>query len=501
MARVSRRLKVSVVVPVHNPGADIDDCVRSLLDQTLHPDEYEVVFVDDGSTDATPARLDELAARDDRVTVEHIPSSGWPGRPRNLGTDRARGEYVYYVDHDDWISHDALERLYKTARRDNADIVVGKVVGHGKRVPRGVFESGGRQVGLESIALLGLLTPHKLFRRGFLAEHAIRFPEGPRRLEDHVFVMRAFLSQPRISVIADRPVYHWIQHDHAENASMRPFDPAGYYGNLREVLDVVLAQTEPGEFRDELLTHWYRGKMLGRLGGRNFARRSPEVRRELFEEVRALALERYGPWVEERLAFNMRLRSRLLSAGDLGALEALAEREARLRARARACDVRADGRGLVIRIDGRLRGREDGPLLFHRDGERLIWSAPAAVAATLTPEQLDAAADLGAGTVQVFLRSTADPVEYLVPNRSRVRFAATDREPAAAKAILDVDARVQARHGAAGSRLPAGEWELHVVVAIAGFQATTHVRRPGSSDPLVLTCTRAGRIRATAVPV
>src|SRR4051812_43396765 len=80
----SRRMKVSAIVPVYNPGSDIDDCIRSLLDQSLRGDEYEVIFVDDGSTDETPARLDELAAQHENVRVEHIPNSGWPGKPRNV---------------------------------------------------------------------------------------------------------------------------------------------------------------------------------------------------------------------------------------------------------------------------------------------------------------------------------------------------------------------------------------------------------------------------------
>ena len=63
-----------------------------------------MIFVDDGSTDGTRRRLDALAAEHDHVRVEHIPNSGWPGRPRNVGLDLARGEFVYFVDNDDWLA-------------------------------------------------------------------------------------------------------------------------------------------------------------------------------------------------------------------------------------------------------------------------------------------------------------------------------------------------------------------------------------------------------------
>src|ERR1044071_9409944 len=85
-------VKVSVVVPVYNPGVYIEDCIASLKRQSLPPDEFEVVFVDDGSTDGTPARLDELAAEDTRVHVIHQENSGWSGKPRNVGIEAARGE-------------------------------------------------------------------------------------------------------------------------------------------------------------------------------------------------------------------------------------------------------------------------------------------------------------------------------------------------------------------------------------------------------------------------
>ena len=126
---------VSVIVPVYNPGRDIDDCIDSLLGQSMPAGELELIFVDDGSTDGTPARLDALAAEHPHVNVVHIPNSGWPGRPRNIGIDMARGEFVYFVDNDDWLEPDAIERMHATAVRDGADIVIGKVVGHDRKVP------------------------------------------------------------------------------------------------------------------------------------------------------------------------------------------------------------------------------------------------------------------------------------------------------------------------------------------------------------------------------
>ena len=324
-------MKVSVVVPVYNPGDHVEDCIASLLRQSLPAGEMEAIFVDDGSTDGTGERLDRLAAEHPEVVrVFHIPNSGWPGRPRNVGVDAARGEYVLFVDNDDWIGDEALERLHATATRTGADVVVGKVVGRGKKVPLELFRRNLDDARLSRDPLLALLAPHKLFRRAFLAEHGLRFPEGRRRLEDHVLVVQAYFRARRIAVLSDYPTYFWVRRDDGKNASERRLG-AGYFTDLREVLDIVEANTKPGPFRDRMLRHWYRVKMLGRLGGPTFSGRSRDEQRELFDDVRALAAERFTPSVTEGVTANLRVRAALMEAGRLDGLVSLAEWESELR--------------------------------------------------------------------------------------------------------------------------------------------------------------------------
>jgi glycosyltransferase involved in cell wall biosynthesis len=493
-------LKVSVIVPVFNPGDHIDECIATLVDQSLPADEYEAIFVDDGSTDETPARLDALAAEHDHVRVEHIPNSGWPGRPRNVGMDMARGEYVYFVDNDDRLDHEALERMYAMAVEDDADIVIGKVVGHGKFVPRGIFKHNLHNVDLEHGPLLGLLTPHKLFRKSLLHEHGIRFPEGRRRLEDHLFVMHAYFHAERVSVLADHPCYHWVLRDTDTNASYRPFDPAAYFDNVREVLDLVEAHTEPGPFRDRLMRHWYRGKMLGRLGGAAFLTRDPDYNREMHAAISRLAHERYGPDVGAALPFNLRLRSRLLHDGTLEALLALAQREAELRTRARLASIEGDGTtALEIEVQAELAGAEHGPLTFARDGERIAWIAPAGVREHAGPDDLDAAGWLPRAHANLLLRSADTGAEFQLQAATEVRLEPVDGRPGdVVHPVLVSRARVDPAVAAAGGRLPAGDWELQALANVGGFHDVRAVKR--GKTAVLLRCTPDGRIAWTNAP-
>jgi glycosyltransferase involved in cell wall biosynthesis len=485
--------KVSVIVPVYNPGAHIEDCIASLLDQSLPPSEYEAIFVDDGSTDGTPARLDALAAEHDHVRVEHIPNSGWPGRPRNIGIEMAASPYVYFVDNDDWIERDALERMHAMAVEDDADIVIGKVVGDGKFVPRGLFKENLHHVTLQDSApLLGLLTPHKLFRRALLDEQGIRFPEGRRRLEDHLFVMHAYFHAQRISVLADRPCYHWILRDADTNASYRPFEPADYFGNVREVLDLVESHTEPGPLRDRLMRHWYRGKMLGRVGGSAFVKREPAYNRELYAEIRRLAEERYRPDAADSLSFNLRLRSYLLRNGTFEDLHALASREGELRARPKITSLRGDGTWLTLELEGELAGTKHGPLTFRRDGDRVLWIPPAELGA-IPAEHLDVTDELEKSRLQLLLRSVPDRVEYSLPGETEVRLDPVPDAPAGTlRAALTSRVRIAPSIAAAGAPLPAGDWTLEALITVAGFSHVRAVRRKGAD--VVLESRPPGRV-------
>ncbi|GAB2845375.1 hypothetical protein GCM10027176_56500 [Actinoallomurus bryophytorum] len=353
-------MKVSVIIPVYNTGEDLDQCARSVLSQTM--DDYEVIFADDGSSDGTEKRLDELAARDERVRVIHLPPSGGPGGPRNAGIDAARGDYVYFLDDDDWLGEEALERMHAMALRNDSDIVIGKMIGHGRRVPRLMFKVNHDRADVLEDALLGILTPHKMFRRSFLTEHKIRFPEGPVRLEDHRFVLKAYFDAHTISVVADYPCCHWVKRPGSYSRNLP--EPVHYLAMLREVLDIVDEHVEPGPVRDRYYAHWYRGKVLKRFGDASFLDAPADYRRAFYDEARRIMAERFGTDVESLLAGRMRVRSRLLRADAHETLFRLMAAERDIALEAVLDGTRWRGDRLAVRFTARFTYRDGTPLRF-----------------------------------------------------------------------------------------------------------------------------------------
>jgi glycosyltransferase involved in cell wall biosynthesis len=409
--------RISVIVAVYNPGPHFDDLIESFLRQSMPATDFEVLLCDDGSDQETQARLDAVAAAHSHLKVLKLEHSGWPGSPRNAGIDAAAGKYVFFADHDDSFGDEALQRLADYADQNDSDVVVGRLTGVGRSLPRGMFRRNIPNAVLGQDPLLEILTPHKLFRTEFIREHGIRFPDGKVRLEDHMFVMKSYFAANVISILADYPCYYWTKRTDKPSASATLIEPVHYFQYLRVVLDIVEENVEPGPARDALLQHWYRGKVLKRLSGRHFLRFTPEYRKGFLDVIRPLVHDRFGPQVDQHLAFPMRVRSALLRADRVDGLEALARIESGLKASAEATSIEWDESGrLRLQIEAQVRFADGSELEFEKSSDGWRWLPPEAFPADAVADTvLEAGPDLAAARIEVFVRARHDGSDYVQP--------------------------------------------------------------------------------------
>ena len=208
---------VSVIVPVYNAEAALERNVNSILNQEYR--DLELILVDDGSKDGSPAICDAFAAADPRVHVIHKPNGG-VSAARNDGLKVATGTYIQFLDADDWIPEDSTKLLVRTAEEKDADLVVGefyRVVG--ENISRkGSIESD-RVLNRREYAEFMKLSPadyyygviwNKLYRRSIIEEYDIQMDPDVSFCEDFIFNLEYVLHCDRIAPLL-APVYYYVK--------------------------------------------------------------------------------------------------------------------------------------------------------------------------------------------------------------------------------------------------------------------------------------------------
>ena len=211
-------IKVSVIIPVYNAEQYLEQCMESVVQQTLS--EIEIICVNDGSTDRSPEILEAYRNRDSRIRVYTQPNTG-VGSARNRGLDQAAGEYIVFLDSDDFFEPDALEKLYGKITEDSADVCVFgmkymseeyeepiqyDVFPVKRRIPEKMpFSMEDMPETILNFAFN--LIWNKMYRREFLNVHQLRFPDI-KRGEDLCFVHLALCLAGRITVLRE-PLIHY----------------------------------------------------------------------------------------------------------------------------------------------------------------------------------------------------------------------------------------------------------------------------------------------------
>lgn len=204
---------ISVVVPVFNVEEYLPECLESLAGQTFR--EIEIICVDDGSSDASGQICDAYAARDSRFRVLHQANSG-PSASRNRGMDLARGEYLIFVDSDDWVEPEMCEKAYAQIRRTGADMVqfffdeFGAQQGMPRKfrtLPLKRCETNFEKIRCVNAAMCVVWA--RIYRLAFLREKNVRFLEEII-FEDTYFSMKAALLADSIEILPEILVHYRV---------------------------------------------------------------------------------------------------------------------------------------------------------------------------------------------------------------------------------------------------------------------------------------------------
>lgn len=240
---------VSVIIAHFNAGKYITQGLESLVQQTLSQDDFEVIIVDDKSTEP----LDNIIKYKKKIknlkVIVEKKNHGYPSIPRNHGIDIATGKYIMLMDQDDYLAPYALKSLTTYADQNKSDIVIGKyATGKGYNGPQIPFKRGNiRKVNPCTDHIISTLAPHKLYRTSMLNNYNIRFYNNDYVpvAEDQVFNMRAYTVSQNISILADKDYYYWKQREDFGNlgkSSSYDYDePWKYLNVIQEIFSAIEA--------------------------------------------------------------------------------------------------------------------------------------------------------------------------------------------------------------------------------------------------------------------
>ena len=267
-------MDISVIIPVYNVEQYLKRCVDSVLHQENI--SFEIILVDDGSTDSSGKICDDYATKYAEIRCIHTPNAG-PSTAKNVGYDIAVGNYVAFIDSDDEILPDMFSQMLQSGYQHNADIVCCNYI---QKDEDGNFShtehTGQEYVLTQDEALKALLTKDKIYsqcwtkiyKRANIHENGVRNTEGLKTEEDFIYNIQAFACSKTICVV-DKPLYIYT---HRSTSLSKDYyrDHISQYINNRilrlELVDDIIHKRFP--YLQEFSTYhciFYYNELIGRV--------------------------------------------------------------------------------------------------------------------------------------------------------------------------------------------------------------------------------------------
>ena len=206
--------KVSAIVPVYNVELYLDKCLNSLVNQTLQ--DIEILVINDGSPDDSQKIIDDYQKKYPNIVRGYVKKNGGLSDARNFGVEKATGEYLAFIDSDDYVDIDMFEKMYQKAIETDADVVNSPYTDvRGEFVTRKYYGNGMKHFGKsvqESPKILRFansIACNKIYRRQFWVEHNFKFPVG-QWFEDSALIYNIMGSANKVECV-NIPFYHYVR--------------------------------------------------------------------------------------------------------------------------------------------------------------------------------------------------------------------------------------------------------------------------------------------------
>lgn len=268
MAKMGEEIKVSVVMPVYNAEKYLEESLGRVVSQTLR--EIEIICVDDGSTDRSPQIIEEYCASDDRITLIRQKNQ-YAGVARNHGLKHCRGEYVVFFDADDRFDTEALEKLYRKAKEDDADMCVCDIRKWDSEADKYVLPSNylRKEFMPEQVPFSVKDIPqyifnfttnipwNKMYRRSYIEKYGLQF-EARKSANDVLFVMQALYLAESITIVDERLMDYRYNNSQSLTAKLSDAPLCTY----EAFLAAHDALEKRGAFQDERVLQSFANKAL-----------------------------------------------------------------------------------------------------------------------------------------------------------------------------------------------------------------------------------------------
>jgi len=268
--------KISIIVAVYNVYDYVSKCLESLIRQTLK--DIEIICVNDGSTDKSLEILTQYAQKDTRIKIINQENKG-VAAARNAGLDVAQGEYIQFVDGDDWVNFNLCERVYNLAKKNDSDIVMFDAAFYDNNkscVIAGNFfdikkwknhkdeNSFHTYKDCKSIFYGNLSAANKLYKKSFIDNIDCKFPLNIR-FEDHLFHLHSIFCADKINILCEK---HYYYRQNRKNSMMTTLKSTKVVFDIFKVVDLIEEKIRKinkfdyakylfFQFKYEALTHYY----------------------------------------------------------------------------------------------------------------------------------------------------------------------------------------------------------------------------------------------------